>query len=112
MIASLKVLPATWLAIGPAWLAPSTGPRPHRCARPHTWDDLYRRTALTTQIYNAQGVGLYDFRQSFSYDDLSRVTRVRQYSVSGGASLTDKRDIAWNAVGARRFHSVPYLDVA
>lgn len=71
-----------------------------RVALTHTWDHLYRRTALTTQVYNAQGIGLYDFRESFAYDDLSRVTRVRQYSVSGGASLTDKRaDFTWNAAG-------------
>jgi RHS repeat-associated protein len=60
-----------------------------------TWNANSRRTQLTAEIG-----GTADFKNDYTYDNLSRLTQIIQQDVSGGNVVADKRvDFAYNALG-------------
>ncbi len=61
----------------------------------HTWNANSMRTSLASEIG-----GTADFKNDYTYDNLSRMTQVIQQDVGGGNTVADKRtDFAYNALG-------------
>jgi RHS repeat-associated protein len=60
-----------------------------------TWNANSRRLSLAAEIG-----GTADFKNDYTYDNLSRMTQVIQQDVGGGNTVADKRvDFAYNALG-------------